>query len=145
MSIDLLSLLLRESGDGLSELKQSICTNIKMVLETHRSLQSVGEYPLVQEALYGYGLTVRHLRRSRYQGNRLSREIEQLLSRYEPRLRNVVVEMKQLNEQNNSLSFRIEGELIIGQATQRSAVPVLFDSVFNLTNASLEIEESSFA
>ena len=144
MSVDLLSALLKEepSGDDLEDLKRSVLRNIKLLLESRQSLAGAENSPLLNRSLYMYGLSARNLGRSDYQGNRLCREMEQLLSRFEPRLQDVLVEVERLRERDNRLYFRIEGVL---QTAGRQEVSVAFDSVLNLTSTQLSIEENRFA
>ena len=121
--------------------RQSVIDNIRLLLESRQCLIEVPDYyPRVQSALYGYGLSVRHLNRSHYQANKLCQEIEQLLRQYEPRLKDVLVEMVQINEQVNCIRFRIEGIL----PTEDGQKVIGLDSELNLTDARLNIMESSF-
>ena len=127
--------------DAHRAIRQSVIDNIKLLLESRQCQIAVPEdYPLAQSALYGFGLSACHLNRSHYQGNRLCREIEQLLNNYEPRMTDVVVEMVQLNEQDNCIRFHMEG--VINTVTDK--VPVGFDSELNLTDTRLNIEETNF-
>ncbi|OED43358.1 hypothetical protein ACH42_10290 [Endozoicomonas sp. (ex Bugula neritina AB1)] len=140
MTVSLLDALLEHPGsqDITMASKQSVIDNIRLLLESRQcQTEVVSGYPLVESALYGFGLSSRYLNRSHYQGNCLCREIEQQIKCYEPRLNDVVVEMVQLNEQSNCIHFRIDGVL----QTDTEKVPVGFDSVLNLTDTRLNIEE----
>ena len=144
MSVDLLASMLKKSGDGSLTIKESVCQNIKGLLESRQCLQlSPDWFPLATSSLYGYGLSSKHFGRSHYQGNRLCREIEKLLESYEPRLQNVLVEMERINEKSNSVNFTIEAMLVADSGRQKICEPIIFDSILNLTCARLTIEESS--
>lgn len=145
MGVDLLTLLLKKSDEGLETIKASVCQNIKALLESRQCLQtSPTHFPLSKASLYGYGLSSRNFGRSHYQGNRLCREIEILLEHYEPRLQNVLVEIERGNEKNNSVYFTIEAMLVADIGHQKICEPILFDSTLNLTCTRLTIEEGSF-
>ena len=144
MSLDLLSLILKKPDEGLETIKTSVCLNIKALLESRQCLQVSPEYfPLANASLYGYGLSSLHLGRSQYQGNRLCREIEVLLKNYEPRLKNVLVEIEQINEKSNSVNFTIEAMLVVDTGRRQICEPIVFDSTLNLTCTRLTIEETS--
>lgn len=147
MSVDLLALVLKEesTGNDLEDLKRSVCRNIKYLLESRQPLQDQDREHLSSQSLYDYGLSSRNLGRSEFQANRLCREIEQLLSRFEPRLQNVLVEMERARERGNRLYFRIEGILFSESGHRQPQVNVAFDSVLNLTYTRLSIEESNVA
>lgn len=144
MTGSFLDVLLAETGGSEQKgrgavIKQSVANNIRFLLESRQcQMEVAAEYPLVGSALYGYGLSARYLNRSLYQGNRLCRELEQKLRQYEPRLKEVEVEMVQLNQKSNCICFRIEGVLQIGAGQ----VPVGFESELNVTNTRLTIEEA---
>ncbi len=124
---------------GEQAILESVISNLRMILESRCYMSPVSDdYPLAQSSIYGYGLSSRHLNRSHYQGSHLCREIELQISRYEPRLGNVMVDIVQLNELENVICFRIEGVIRTGI----ELVPVGFDSALNLTSISLDIEEA---
>lgn len=138
MNISLLELLMarESSGERTTDLRLSVQENIRFLLESRQPLIVVGDdYPAACRSLLRYGLSVDHLGRSYFQANRLSRDIEELLRYYEPRLAEVMVEMVALNERVNSIRFHIEGVLV----DRHQRVPVAFDSVLNLTDARVDI------
>ncbi|MFK0574122.1 type VI secretion system baseplate subunit TssE [Endozoicomonas sp.] len=138
MSTSLLDLLMSKSpsGDPGADLQASVEENIKFLLESRQPLTEVStDYPASCKSLLRYGLSVHHLGPSYFQANRLSREIEELISNYEPRLTEVAVEMLALNKRDNSIRFHIEGVLM----ERQQPVPVGFDSVLNLTDARVDI------
>ncbi|UYM14852.1 type VI secretion system baseplate subunit TssE [Endozoicomonas euniceicola] len=143
MNVDLLSAFLKEtpSGDNLEDLKHSVRRNIRYLLETRQSRVTVKSEILSCHSLYGYGLSARNLGHSDFQDSRLCREIEKMLLYYEPRLQDVLVEVDRVRKRGNRLAIRIEGVL---QSEQQQMVPVVFDSVMNLTSSHLNIEESRF-
>ncbi|MCW7551133.1 type VI secretion system baseplate subunit TssE [Endozoicomonas gorgoniicola] len=144
MNVDLLAAFRKEtpSGDDLEDLKHSVRHNIRYLLETRQSREAGNSEILSFNSLYCYGLSTRNLGHGDFQSNRLCREIEKMLSYYEPRLQDVLVEVDKVRERGNRLSIRIEGVL---QDEKQQMVPVVFNSVLNLTSSHLSIEESRFA
>ena len=144
MNVDLLSAFLKEtpSGDDMEDLKHSVRRNIRYLLETRQSREAANSEILSCHSLYRYGLSARNLGHSNFQDSRLCREIEKMLLHYEPRLQDALVEVDRVRERGNRLSIRIEGVL---QGEKQQMVPVVFDSVLNLTSSHLNIEESRFA
>ncbi|MET4695655.1 type VI secretion system baseplate subunit TssE [Endozoicomonas lisbonensis] len=144
MNVDLLAAFLKEapSGDNMEDLKHSVRRNIRYLLETRQSRETAKSEILSCHSLYGYGLSTRNLGHSDFQDNRLCREIEKMLFYYEPRLQEVLVEVDRVRERGNRLSIRIEGVL---QSEKQQMIPVVFDSVLNLTSSHLDIEENRFA
>lgn len=144
MNADLLAAFLKEtpSGDDLEDLKHSVRRNIRYLLETRQSREAENFEILSCHSLYGYGLSARNLGHSDFQNSRLCREIENMLLYYEPRLKEALVEVERVRERGNRLAIRIEGVL---QSEKQQMVPVVFDSVLNLTSSRLNIEESRFA
>ena len=144
MNVDLLAAFLKKtpSGDDLEDLKHSVRHNIRYLLETRQSREAANSEILSCHSLYGYGLSARNLGHGDFQDNRLCREIEKMLFYYEPRLQDVLVEVDRVRERGNRLAIRIEGVL---EGDKQQMVPVVFDSVLNLTSSHLNIEESRFA
>ena len=145
MNKDFLASLYKQSGTGneLEDLKRAICQNIQLILQSRQSPVAESEKQLLSHpALFGYGLSTHYFGRGDYQSNRLCRDIEQLLSVYEPRIKQVLVEVVRQQSQGNRLCFRIEG--VIPTHQEKQGVPVVFNSELNLSNTQLHIEENSF-
>ncbi|MRI33745.1 type VI secretion system baseplate subunit TssE [Endozoicomonas sp. OPT23] len=146
MSSDLLEklLLIPETGNNRADLKRSISRNIKVLLESRRFIGHVKDvYPESGSSLYEHGLADWSMSRNIYQGNRICRDIVELLEKFEPRLHSVVVERAQAQHRDNCLYFRIEGSLV-GENDEEST-PVVFDTSISLTSFHFEIEESKLA
>jgi type VI secretion system protein ImpF len=93
----------------------------------------------LRDSLFVYGLkdfsahnpkagTVRH---------QLRLEIERAISRFEPRLRNVVVQLETDGEKERSLRFRISAVLIV----EPLAEPVTFDTVLDVNKAQFKVAD----
>ena len=146
MSSDLLEklLLIPETGNDRFDLIRSISRNIKVLLESRRFTGHVKEvYTESHSSLYEHGLADWSMSRNIYQGNRICRDIVELLEKFEPRLSNVIVEREHAQHRDNCLYFRIEGTLL-GYDDEESA-PVVFDTSISLTSFHFEIEESKLA
>ncbi len=146
MSSDLLEklLLVPETGNSRTDLKHSISRNIKVLLESRRFIGTVKDvYPESQSSLYAHGLADWSMSRNIYQGNRLCRNIVELLEKFEPRLKNIIVERAHTQYRDNCLYFRIEAFLACDDDEESTAV--VFDTSISLTSFHFEIEESKLA
>ncbi|MCL6271444.1 type VI secretion system baseplate subunit TssE [Sansalvadorimonas sp. 2012CJ34-2] len=134
-----MSLLDRFSTQSVADqddIRQSICRNLEMVLESRRPMIRVMEAAAeLPASLYGYGLGNLHRCRHSVEASDICRDLEQLIQQFEPRLQEVVVELAKVDEQHNALCFHIEAS-IVGDDGDRES----FDTTINLTNSTLMIE-----
>jgi type VI secretion system protein ImpF len=68
---------------------------------------------------------------------RMRRTIEDMISIFEPRLRDVSVSIEASEETERSLRFRIDGNLMVEPAPE----PVTFDTVLQLVNGEYQVKE----
>ncbi|WP_062268602.1 type VI secretion system baseplate subunit TssE [Endozoicomonas arenosclerae] len=147
MSLDLLANLLLEdsTGDEIEDLRDSICRNIKILLETRKSLATIPEvYPETAASNFDHGLDVWNMSHSLYHGNRLARSLGNLILRYEPRLKDVSIELLSKNQDDNCLHFRIDGVFTIEHKDRTETGTLTFQSAINLTSHSLSFKENPF-
>ena len=130
-----------EGRQGKIELSQSICRNLEMILNARRPMPeadhvSTPESSILEQSLYGYGIrNLSHFHHSN-QLIDICRDLENIIQQFEPRLKNVIVELNRIDEQSNALCFYIEAS-VHGENGERS----LFDTTINLTNRVMVIRD----
>ncbi|MGI9282107.1 MAG: GPW/gp25 family protein [Endozoicomonas sp.] len=147
MSLDLLANLLLEepSGDDINDLRDAISRNIKILLETRKSLFIIpDEYPETAASNFDHGLDVWNMSHSLFHGNRLARSLGDLILRYEPRLKDVAIELLSKSQEDNCLHFRIEGVFTLEHKDGIETGTMTFQSAINLTSHSLSFKEDPF-
>jgi len=115
----------------LKEVEASVIRDIESLLNTRRKiLDPPAEYTEVRESVYTYGLRdfTAENPESVAVKRRLRQEIEQSISRFEPRLKNVHVRLEQTADQKRAFHFRISGTLVIESLNE----PVAFDTYFDV-------------
>ncbi|WP_281647030.1 type VI secretion system baseplate subunit TssE [Parendozoicomonas sp. Alg238-R29] len=119
-----------------TDLRESVCRNLEMVLESRRSVAEVNASSIeLKCSLYNYGMGNLHRCRNSVEISEICRDLEGLIQTFEPRLQQIVVELEQIDEQHNALCFHIEAS-VAGQNGERE----VFDTTINLTNSTLMIE-----
>ena len=69
--------------------------------------------------------------------NKMRRAIEETISIFEPRLRDVSVTVEPISEKDRSLHFRIDANLVVDPAPE----PITFDTTLELVNGEYKINE----
>jgi type VI secretion system protein ImpF len=69
--------------------------------------------------------------------NKMRRQIEQTISIFEPRLRDVVVTVEPISNKERTLHFRIDANLVVDPAPE----PVTFDTALHLVNGEYKVIE----
>jgi type VI secretion system protein ImpF len=121
-------------------IKVMVVRDIENLLNTRRQILSVpAAYGEVNNSVFMYGLGdfTSENPRSPSVRQRLRRDIEKAISRFEPRLKNVTVHMEEDMAKGRNLRFRITGMLVV----ESEAEPVSFDSYFDNNRGEYVIEE----
>ena len=67
----------------------------------------------------------------------LSQQIERVISRFEPRLKNVKVNLEMSTQSERNLRFRISALLVVGPVSE----PVTFDTYLDVTRGAYAVSE----
>jgi len=116
---------------SLSQAKASVVRDLENLLNTKRSiLAPSGEYKEVNSSLFVYGLQdfTTQNPKSAMVRQQLRQQIEKVISRFEPRLRNVKVSLESSTKSERNLRFRINALLFVDPVAE----PVTFDSYFDV-------------
>jgi len=114
---------------SFAEIRASVIRDIENLLNTRRSVLAVPDtLPQVTRSLHVYGLRdfSNENPSSSIVIQKLRREVVQTLNLFEPRLKNVVVQIENRSGDRN-LHFRIAGTLVITPLSE----PVVFDTLFD--------------
>jgi type VI secretion system protein ImpF len=124
----------------IRRLKDIVVRDIENLLNTRRQILFVpASYKHVNNSVFVYGLEdfTAENPRSPSVRQRLRRDIEKTISKFEPRLKNATVHMERNIEKGQNLRFRISGMLVI----ESEAEPVSFDTYFDKTKGEYVIEK----
>lgn len=125
---------------SLRLLKQSVRRDLEYLLNTR---QVVGGVPAdlkeLSNSLAAYGLPDFSTAavKSTSDQNRMRRAVEEMIDSFEPRLQNIVVTLEPEREDERSVRFRIDANLMIDPAPE----PVTFDTVLQLVNGEYRVKE----
>jgi type VI secretion system protein ImpF len=122
----------------IRQAKASVIRDLENLLNTRRPPEDLSrDYPNVRKSLLVYGLKDFSVSNHRSVATlqRLSTEIERLISQFEPRLRNVAVTLDVDAGNERVLRFRISGTLIVEPLSE----PVTFDTVLDMNRAQFKV------
>jgi len=115
---------------NIGQIKTSVIRDLENLLNTRRQiLGPPAECKEVSKSLFVYGLRDFTAENPKSPGVRqqLRQEIQKLISQFEPRLRNVTVQLDKPTENEQNLHFRINGLLVVDPVVE----PVTFDTLFD--------------
>ena len=112
--------------------KASVVRDLENLLNTKRSvLAPPAAYREVNNSVFVYGLQdfTSQNPRSPMVRQQLRQQIEKIISRFEPRLKNVKVNLETAAQNERNLRFRITALLVVDPVTE----PVTFDTYFDVS------------
>lgn len=122
----------------LRQVKASVVRDLENLLNTKRPVEDPPDaFRNLRDSLLVYGLKdfTAHNPKALAVRHQLRLEIERTISRFEPRLRNVAVQLETDGEKERSLRFRISAVLIV----EPLAEPVTFDTVLDVNKAQFKV------
>jgi len=123
---------------SLGEIKDAVVRDLENLLNSRRRiLVPPPEYREVNNSLLLYGLQDFTSKNpdSPFVKQRLRQMIEQTIYRYEPRLKNVTVQIESPSKNTRDLRFRIAAVLTVEPITE----PVTFDTYFDVSRSEYRI------
>ena len=123
---------------SLAEIKNAVVRDLENLLNSRRRiLLPPAEYRELNNSLLLYGLQDFTSRNpdSPFVKQRLRQMIEQTIYRYEPRLKNVTVQIEGPSKNTRDLRFRIAAVLTVEPITE----PVTFDTYFDVSRSEYRI------
>jgi type VI secretion system protein ImpF len=120
--------------------KASVARDLENLLNTKRSvLAPPAAYREVNNSVFVYGLQdfTSQNPRSPMVRQQLRQQIEKIISRFEPRLKNVKVNLEMAAQNERNLRFRITALLVVDPVTE----PVTFDTFFDVSRGEYVISK----
>lgn len=116
---------------GINQIKAAVVRDLENLLNTKRNIFPVpAEYREVSNSLFVYGLRdfTSEDPRSPTIKQQLRNDVEKTISRFDSRLRNVIVRLEASAQNERNVRFRISGLLVVDPVTE----PVSFDTYFDI-------------
>ena len=116
---------------SIGQVKASVIRDLENLLNTRRQIFTPPmAYREVNNSLLVYGLRdfTAQSPKSVSVRQQLRQDVEKTISRFEPRLKNVIVHLETPTEKERNLRFRISGLLVVEPVAQ----PVSFDTYFDV-------------
>jgi type VI secretion system protein ImpF len=125
---------------SVRQIKDAVVRDLEKLLNTRRQiLVPSPEYHEVHNSLFMYGLQDFTMKNpaSPMVKQQLRQVIERTISRFEPRLKNVTVQIEAPGQNARDLRFRITAMLIMEPITE----PVIFDTYFDVSRGEYKIQK----
>jgi type VI secretion system protein ImpF len=122
----------------IRQVKASVVRDLESLLNTKRPVEDPPDaLRNLRDSVFVYGLKdfTAHNPKAPAVRQQLRREIERTISRFEPRLRSVVVHLEAESERERTLRFRISAMLIVEPLSE----PVTFDTVLDMNRAQFKV------
>ncbi len=125
---------------SIGQAKTSVARDLENLLNTKRSVlvPPIGCRE-VNSSLFVYGLQdfTSQNPKSPMVRQQLSQQIERVISRFEPRLKNVKVNLEMSSQSERNLRFRISALLVVDPVSE----PVTFDTYLDVTRGAYAVSE----
>ena len=125
---------------SVRQIKDAVIRDLENLLNTRRQiLVPPPEYHEVHSSLYMYGLQDFTMKNpgSPLVKQKLRQVIERTIARFEPRLKNVNVQIEAAGQNARDLRFRITAMLVMDPITE----PVIFDTFFDVSRGEYKIQK----
>jgi type VI secretion system protein ImpF len=125
---------------SVRQIKDAVVRDLEKLLNTRRQiLVPSPEYHEIHNSLFMYGLQDFTMKNpaSPMVKQQLRQVIERTISRFEPRLKNVTVQIEAPGQNARDLRFRITAMLIMEPITE----PVIFDTYFDVSRGDFKIKK----
>jgi len=131
--------IIGESVDDLNIVRHSVLRDVENLLNTRRSIVEPPEsYKHVENSLFTYGVEdfVAKNPKSPQVRQALKRTIQETVTRFEPRLRNVTVDFRTDEDYSQSLRFSVRATLHADPIRE----PIYFDTWFSASRGEYKID-----
>lgn len=138
-----MSLLAKLKGQWTADvdcMRDAIIENLSALLSARAPVwQNTELSPLLEQAISAFGMNNQQLSQGKSSAERILHDVKNLIVRFEPRLKEVVVELDEGAAELNKLKFRIEGIV----SSKFSEELVVFDSSLDFTTSSLDVRKTN--
>jgi len=136
--MSLLAKLKQQWNGDIDHVRDAIVENLSALLSARAPVWQDTELgPLAQQAISSFGMTNQQLSQGKSSADRILHDVRNLIMRFEPRLKEVVVELDESAGISNKLNFSIEGII----SSQFGEELVFFDSSLDFTTSSLDVRK----
>ncbi|MBC2713415.1 MAG: type VI secretion system baseplate subunit TssE [Desulfosarcina sp.] len=125
---------------GMREIRASVVRDLEHLLNTRQHIFiPPSEYREINNSVYVYGLRdfSSENPKNPFALRKIRQEIEQTISKFEPRLKNAKVHVEPATKGERALSFKITGILVVEPLSE----PVAFDTYFDVKRAEYVISK----
>ena len=125
---------------GIGQIKASVIRDLENLLNTRRQiLPTPAQYGEVNNSLFMYGLRdfTAQNPKSVPVRQQLRHDVEKTILRFEPRLRNLTVQIETQAQNEQNFRFRITGLLVIEPISE----PITFDTYFDANRSEFTISK----
>ncbi|MCJ8349258.1 type VI secretion system baseplate subunit TssE [Moritella sp.] len=139
-----MSLFAKMKGDwtaNIDDLRDAIIENIASLLSAKSPIwgdDDVAKYTDESIALLGMSHAVRG--QNRANSEHILQSIKQLITKFEPRIKDLNIELEEESVVTNKLKFRIEGVIV----SEFGEELVVFDSSLDFTTSSVDVRKTNF-
>jgi type VI secretion system protein ImpF len=138
--MSLLAKLKQQWNGDLDNVRDAIIDNLSALLSARVPVwQNTELGPLGKQAISSFGMTNLQLSQGGHSADIILHDVRNLILCFEPRLKEVVVELDKSADVSNKLNFRIEGII----SSQFGEELVSFDSSLDFTSSSLDVRKTN--
>jgi type VI secretion system protein ImpF len=126
------------SFQSIGQIKASLVRDLEKLLNTKRQItMPPGEYRELNNSLFVYGLRdfTAQNPRSLSVRQQLRQDVEKTISRFEPRLKNLTVQLEAPAQTGRNFRFRIIGILVVEPIRE----PVSFDTYYDVNRSEYKV------
>ena len=128
---------IKASNENIEDIKY----NLTKLLESEASLASIdARFSELQRSNFRFGIEDMHLLSSNLDHAQLSVRLESYIKRFEPRLKNVLVELGDRKEGENSINFQVMANI----KTPQGETELIFDSKISLNYLNASMTEDNY-
>ncbi|WP_019613333.1 type VI secretion system baseplate subunit TssE [Psychromonas ossibalaenae] len=132
---------LKEQWNGdIDSVRDAIIDNLSALLSARAPVwQNMQLSPLADNSISAFGMANQQLSQGKSSADRILLDVKNLIIRFEPRLKEVLVELDESTADSNKLKFRIEGII----SSKFGEELVVFDSSLDFTTSSLDVRKTN--
>ena len=138
--MSLLAKLKGQWSDDIDCLRDAIIDNLSELLSARAPVwHNEHRSALADNSISAFGMASQQLSQGKSSADNILLDVKSLIIRFEPRLKEVNVELDEESADSNKLKFRIEGVI----NSQFGEELVVFDSSLDFTTSSLDVRKTN--
>ncbi|PSW05702.1 type VI secretion system baseplate subunit TssE [Photobacterium lipolyticum] len=138
--MSLIAKLKGQWNDDIDDVRDAIIENLSALLSARAPVWHRGDLsPLVHDSIAAFGMVNSLRSQGKSSGDLILHDVKTLIVQFEPRLKEVDVELDESSVATNKLTFRIEGVI----SSKFGEEVVVFDSSLDFTTSSLDVRKTN--